>query len=402
MTEPTADPSAAQVRVAGEWLTGRPAQTVLGLLTAAGHAAHVVGGCVRNALLGLPVGDLDIATDAHPETVIRLAEGAGLRAVPTGIDHGTVTLIVDGSSVEVTTWRRDVATDGRRAVVAFATTMAEDAARRDFTLNALYADRTGAVIDPLGGLPDVLARRVRFIGDPAARIAEDGLRVLRFFRFHALYGDPAQGIDAESLAAIAAAPDALTPVSAERVGHEVLRLLSADDPAPAVAAMAACGVLARVLPGADATALAPLIALEGQAECAPSPLRRLAVLGLEVDTSGLRLSRQDAKRLAALREAVAEDLPPHAIADRWDPDLAADAVLVRAALTQTPPPPGWRQDLELAAAARFPVSAADLMVRYPPGPALGAALARLRKEWVASRFTHDRAALLKIDSDAPI
>ncbi len=173
------------MKVGGTWLDHPGTQALCAALEAAGHRALFVGGCVRNAILGEPVGDVDLTTDATPEAVTRIAEAAGFRTVPTGLDHGTVTVIAGGLAHEVTTFRRDVETDGRRAVVAFSARIDEDAARRDLTMNALYADRMGTVIDPLGGLADTLARRVRFVGDPETRIREDYLRILRFFRFHA-------------------------------------------------------------------------------------------------------------------------------------------------------------------------------------------------------------------------
>ena len=178
------------MNLAGNWLAHPGTQGLCKALEAAGYRALFVGGCVRNAILGVPVADIDLATDATPDVVTRVAEGAGFKVIPTGIDHGTVTVVASGLPHEVTTFRRDVETDGRRAVVAFSTRIEEDASRRDLTMNALYADATGLVIDPLGGLADTLARRVRFVGDPETRIREDYLRILRFFRFHAAYGDP--------------------------------------------------------------------------------------------------------------------------------------------------------------------------------------------------------------------
>ena len=219
-------------RLAGQWIEDAATQKVCRLLTDAGHGAWLVGGCVRNALLGVPVADIDITTDARPGQVLDLAGTAGLRAIPTGIDHGTVTVIADGTPFEITTLRRDVATDGRHATVAFADTIAEDASRRDFTMNALYATADGTLHDPLGGLSDLQARRLRFIGDPLARIREDNLRILRFFRFTAHYADPAEGIDPDGLAACAEEAEGLDRISAERIGSEVKRLLAAPDPAP--------------------------------------------------------------------------------------------------------------------------------------------------------------------------
>ena len=206
------------MKIEADWLSDPGPRAVIEALARGGHRALYVGGTVRNALLGLAPGDIDIATDARPERVMELAAAAGLKPVPTGFDHGTVTVVAGHRGIEVTTFRRDVETDGRRAVVAFSDAIEHDAERRDFTMNALYATAGGEVIDPLGGLPDLLARRVRFVGDPAARIAEDSLRILRFFRFHACYGDPEGGIDAEGLAACAAGVDGIAALSRERIG----------------------------------------------------------------------------------------------------------------------------------------------------------------------------------------
>jgi poly(A) polymerase len=377
------------MRVTGDWLTHPGTQALCTVLESAGYRALFVGGCVRNALLGAPVADVDISTDATPETVTNLAENAGFRVVPTGMDHGTVTVIAQGRPHEVTTFRRDVETDGRHAVVAFSTDVAEDAQRRDFTMNALYADARGDVIDPLGGLPDLLARRLRFVGDAETRIREDYLRILRFFRFHAWYADPEGGIDAEGLAACAALSAGIETLSAERVGAEVKKLLSAPDPAPAVASMAQAGVLAVVLPGADARTLAPLVHLE--AGIPPRPLRRLAVLGGEADR--LRLSRAEARDLAALRAAIGDMTSPAVLGWRLGNDLATDAMLARAAVLESPLPQGWQDDIARGAAAEFPIRAADLPDLS--GPALGAELKRLESLWLAADLRLLREELLR-------
>ncbi len=379
------------MKVAGDWLAHEGTQALCAALETAGHQALFVGGCVRNALLGVPVADVDIATDARPETVSVIAEKAGFRVVPTGIDHGTVTVIAKGVPHEVTTFRRDVETDGRRAVVAFSTRIEEDAARRDFTMNALYADRSGAVIDPLGGLPDLRTRRVRFVGDAEARITEDYLRILRFFRFHAQYGDPDQGLDAEGLAACAAFSAGIETLSRERIGAEMRKLLAAPDPAPSVAAMAAAGVLAQVLPGADPRMLAPLVHLEG-----PEPirwLRRLAVLGGEDVTEALRLSRAEARDLAALRAALGGMEGPAALGWRLGADGGADAVLARAASLGVPPPDGWQAEVARGAIARFPVSAADLAPLA--GAALGRRLKEMESQWLAGGLRAGKNDLLR-------
>jgi len=377
-------------RIVGDWLDHPGTQGLMNALEAAGHRALLVGGCVRNALLRELVNDVDIATDASPETVSDIARSAGFRPVPTGIDHGTVTVVAAGKPHEVTTFRRDVKTDGRRAVVAFSPLIEEDARRRDFTMNALYADRHGQVIDPLNGLPDLLARRVRFVGDPETRIREDYLRILRFFRFHAAYGDPEGGLDPDGLAACAAFSARLETISCERITAELRKLLSARDPAPSVAAMGQSGVLLRILPGADPRPLAPLVHLD--AAEAPRWLRRLAVLGGE--TKGLRLSKVEVRDLDTLRTALVANDTPAALGWRLGRDLAVDSVLARLASLGTPPPPDWRSQVDRGAKTRFPVTAADLMPALS-GEALGARLKDLQTRWLASDLTLSRDALLK-------
>jgi poly(A) polymerase len=380
------------MRVSGDWIGADHVQAVLAALTAGGHQALIVGGCVRNALLNRPVADVDIATDAVPDRVTALARAAGLKPVPTGVEHGTVTVVAGGVGHEVTTFRRDVETFGRHAVVAFSTRVEDDAARRDFTMNALYARADGTVIDPLGeGLADLAARRVRFVGEAEDRIREDYLRILRFFRFTAWYGDPAEGPEAGALAAIAAHVEGLDSLSRERVGHEVLRLLAAPDPAPAVAAMRATGALLRVLPGAEDRALAPLVHLE--ALVAPDPLRRLAALGGQDVAAALKLSRAQARRLDLLRDATGSAAGLAEIAYRHDAGVAQDVALLRGAVTGAGLPDGWEGEVATGATARFPVRAADLMPALT-GPALGARLAELEARWIASGFALSREQLL--------
>ena len=374
-------------RLAAHWLATPEAQALCAALEAAGHKALFVGGCVRNTLLDAPVSDLDLATDALPETVSDIAKQAGFRPIPTGIDHGTVTVIAGDTPIEVTTFRRDVSTDGRRATVAFADDVTEDARRRDFTMNALYCDARGSLVDPLGGLPDLEARRIRFIGDPDARIAEDYLRILRFFRFTAWYADPSHGMDAEGLAACAAGAEGLARVSAERITAELMKLLAAPDPAPATAAMAQAGILLRILPGADAPTLTRFIHFLP----APDPVARLAALG--GDRSGLRLSRAEARRADLLTDAAARLAPPAELGYRHGADDGLAATLLRAAQTETVPPQNAVEDAARGATQTFPLNAADLMPDYT-GPALGARLAELESRWIASGFTLTRQQLL--------
>lgn len=383
------------MKITAPWLFPPVARAAMRALRDGGHQAWLVGGCVRNALIGASPTDIDIATDATPERVTALCETAGLRVVPTGIDHGTVTVVADGDHVEVTTFRRDVETFGRHATVAFSTDMADDARRRDFTINALYANAHGDVVDPLNGLPDLQARHVRFIGDPHARIAEDYLRILRFFRFHAWYADPAQGIDAEGLAACADHLDGLETLSAERIQHEFRKLLAAPDPAPATAAMAACGALLRLLPGAGSNLLPVLVHVEEAASLPPDWLRRLAALGGEDPSPRLKLSRADTARLQRLRDGMENDMPTHELGYRLGATDALDILALRAALGTREIDPVQAQQVLSAAYATFPVKAADLMPDLQ-GPALGDRLKTLENHWIASGFSLTKAELLAL------
>jgi poly(A) polymerase len=260
-------------------------------------------------------------------------------------------------------------------------------------MNALYAERDGRVIDPLGGLPDLQARRIRFIDDPAQRIREDYLRILRFFRFHACYGDPEGGLDPAGLAACADARDGLATLSRERIGAEMRKLLAAPDPAPSVAAMQAAGVLSAILPGSGAAALAPLVHLESETNTAPDPLRRLAALGGENVAGRLRLSRAESRRLSRLREGIASGMSPGELGYRLGVEEGADIVLLRAAVFGMSLAPDTFDQLRRGAAAVCPVSAADLMPAYC-GAALGRRLSRIEARWIASGFTLRREDLL--------
>ena len=380
--------------VSGGWLRAHATQTVFSMLTEAGYMAFVVGGCVRDTLLDRPVSDVDFATDAHPDTVMELASARAIKALPTGIDHGTVTLVIDGRGFEVTTFREDIRTDGRRAVVSFADSPETDATRRDFTINAIYADHAGRILDPADGLADIPARRIRFIGDPDARISEDALRILRFFRFFAQIGDPTSGPDADGLAACAKGAPLLDRLSSERIGSEMRKLLSAPNPAPALASMQAAGVLHQVLPGAEAANIAPLVHVERDRP--PRWLRRLAALGGHDPRDRLRLSNAELRALQATRSALESDPLDISRNAYWlGADAATDAALIASASMATLPPDDLEAQAETGATARFPVRASDFEGRIAPGPELGKALKRLEKAWVTSGFSLSRDELLR-------
>ncbi len=375
------------------WLADPRAQALCHALMNAGHQALFVGGAVRNAIMGVGASDVDIATDAHPEAVIQLCTDQGMRCVPTGIEHGTVTVIIDSATFEVTTFRQDVATDGRRAVVAFSSDVAADAQRRDFTMNALYARSDGTVIDPLGGLPDALAKRVRFVGSPVDRMREDYLRILRFFRFSAWYADPSNGFDPDTLDAIAHSQEGLATLSAERIGAEMFKLLAAADPAPAVAAMSSLGVLTRIIPGASDTQLAPLVHLEKLLSLDPGPIRRFAILGGQDTPKRLRFSKAQARRYDLLQQNMYASDGPAALGYRLGQAAALDVVALRAAQSSRPPPKATPADIERGSKAQFPIQAVDLQPALE-GRALGDKIKELEARWIASDFQLTRAELL--------
>ncbi len=381
------------MKISGEWINAAATQQVFEVLEAAGHKALFVGGCVRNALLGGPVDDIDIATDARPEDVTRLTDQAGLKAVPTGMDHGTITVVSGGIPHEVTTFRKDVEGHGRHATIAYSRDIEDDARRRDFTINALYATRNGVLIDPLNGLADLEARIVRFIEDPSQRIREDYLRILRFFRFHAWYGNPKSGLDREGLAAAASLADGLDRLSRERIGTEMLKLLAAPDPAPSVAAMRQAGVLEHVFQGADDRFLAPLVHAEKSLDIRPDAVRRLACLGGTDAAARLRLSNKQAQKLNYLQRAIENQKSSAELAYRHGFDAGVDLILLQAAFAGQMPSKPKLDELERARGAVFPVKAADLMPDFS-GPDLGLRLQELEQRWIDSGFRLTRQDLL--------
>ena len=397
------------------WLTSGPASRVLKLLNGEGEEARVVGGAVRNALLNIPIVDIDVATTALPEEVVRRAKEAGIKSVPTGIEHGTVTLVADGQPFEVTTLREDTETFGRKAKVAFGRDWVKDAERRDFTINALSAGADGVVHDYTGGLADIAARRVRFIGEPMARIEEDYLRILRFFRIHAAFG--AGEVDREGYFACIAARAGLATLSAERVRMEMLKLLVADGAAGALVAMADGGLLQTLIGGvAYIGTFAAMIAAERALDLRPDAMRRLAALAVAVTedarrlTTRLRLSNSEAKaldsmghrwwRLEGMDEARARRrlyrLGEGPYRDRlmlaWaragrDSDTARWIELAHLPQRFTPP--------------KFPLRAADFIARgVAEGPALGHVLTLAEDAWLAADFPLEPALLASLADQA--
>lgn len=403
--------------IKADWL-GEPAlQAVFDALEQEGDTARVVGGAVRNTLLGVPVSDIDIATTAEPATVIRRVEAAGLKAVPTGVDHGTVTVVSGGRPFEVTTLREDVETHGRHATVRFGRNWQHDAERRDFTMNALYAARDGSLFDPVGGLPDLAARRVRFIGEAERRIREDYLRILRFFRFHAQYGEGTP--DAEGLAAVARLKDGLAGLSAERIGMEMRKLVGARGAVATLEAMADAGIMPQVLvPHGGLAPFRGLRALDALSANTREPALALAALSeggeaeLDALADRLRLSNAERRRMKAARlaadmargklgsaEPEAVRLAALELLYRHGREAACDGVLLAAAEAGlAAEDAGLRALLEAVTALdvpRLPVSGGDLTkAGVAPGPKVGEGLRLAESRWIDSGFALDRAALV--------
>jgi poly(A) polymerase len=397
------------------WLTSGPTARVLGLLNGGGEEARVVGGAVRNALLDVPIVDVDIATTALPEEVVRRAKAAGIKSVPTGIEHGTVTLVAEGQPFEITTLREDTETFGRKAKVSFGRDWVGDAKRRDFTINALSAGADGVVHDYVGGLADIAARRVRFIGDATQRIEEDYLRILRFFRIHAAFG--AGEIDRAGYLACIAARAGLAQLSAERVRMELLKLLVADGAVSAITAMADGGIAQPILGGVIYTGtFAAMIAAERALSLKPDPVRRLAALAVAVTedarrlASRLKLSNNEAKALDSMghrwwRLGGMDEARARRRLYRLGEERYRDRLLLawaRAGSAADPAP--W---IELArlpqrfSPPKFPLRAADFIARgVAEGPSLGHVLTLAEDAWLAADFPLDPAALASIADQA--
>jgi poly(A) polymerase len=398
------------------WLRERPLSDILAVLDRDGEEARVVGGAVRNALLGIAHGDIDIATTAPPNEVKRRAEAAGFKVVPTGIDHGTVTVVAGGRPFEVTTLREDVETFGRHATVRFGRDWMRDAERRDFTMNGLSASADGTVHDYVGGLADIETRHVRFIGDAATRIAEDYLRILRFFRFHAYYG--AGHPDAAGLHAAIIARDGLAQLSRERVRMELMKLMLAPRATASLADMAQAGLLGSAIGGVPYLAsFENMTKAEAACGLAPDATRRLGALGVWIAEDAermwqrLRLSNAEHQTLAAMADGWRRVFPTmgeqaaRVLIYQIGPEhFTARALLAWSRSQANAHDDAWRNLVTLPqrwSAPVFPLRAADFMARgVEKGPSLGAALARAEAAWVVQGFPMDRKALNGILNEA--
>jgi len=411
------DDGRTTLNIRDAWLTTGALSRLLVVLDRDGEEARVVGGAVRNALLGMPIAEVDVATTAVPEEVVKRVTAAGFKPVPTGIEHGTVTVVIDKQPFEVTTLRKDIETYGRHAKVEFGRDWRADAERRDFTINSLSVTRDGRVYDYTGGLNDLNDRRVRFIGDPAKRIAEDYLRILRFFRFHAAYGT-SDHPDKTGLAACIAGRNGLDQLSRERVRMEVIKLVVAPLAVPTLISMTDAGLLLRVLGGVSYLgSFENMAKVEETIGLEPNAVRRLGALAVAIPEDAerlwqrLRLANSERDRLASMGEGWGRISPLYgekaakALLYRLRPQQFTDRVLLGWARSQSAAnDPDWHALATLPqrwTAPAFPLKAADFMKRgVVQGPALGAAIAAAELAWVAAGFPGDQTALDAIADEA--
>lgn len=412
MSAQTPGATARKVNIA-VWPFASELGRLLDVLDCDGEEGRAVGGAVRNALIDVPIHEIDVATTAVPDEVVRRAQAAGFKPVPTGIEHGTVTIVIDKHPFEVTTLRTDVETDGRHAKVVFGRDWREDALRRDFTMNALSAGRDGTVYDYTGGLDDLAVRRVRFIGDPAQRIAEDYLRILRFFRFHAVYG-PGGPPDADGVAACIAGREGLDQLSRERLRMEIMKLVVGPHALPTLIVMGDAGLTLRILAGVTYLASFENMAkVEAAIGLAPDPVRRLAGLAVMVAEDAnrlfqrLRLSNNEVKRLASMSEGwhrISPSVGAHgarSLIYRLGPEAFIDHALLGWARSKASAHDKDWHDLatlpERFSAPVFPLKGDDFIKRgIARGPELGIALRAAERAWIAEGFPMDAAALAAI------
>ena len=380
------------MKISADWLTKPSTQLVMQILLSGGYEAFFVGGCVRNTLFDFKATDIDISTSATPKRVMELMSQAGLKTIPTGIDYGTVTVVADKQNYEITTFRKDIETDGRRAKVKFSGSVFEDAKRRDFSINAIYSEQNGTILDPLNVIADITDKRIKFIGDPYLRIKEDYLRILRFFRFLALFGREDETYKKE-IAAINDLRDGLDGISAERKSDEILKLFSAPNPKYSVFLMETAGINSKIFDNYDYYSLDNLKKLEDRVEVSPSATRRLAAYTNDNLKSQLRFSNKIAKAHKVLREEAISKKDAAELSYRYNDKVALDIILVRSSLNSTEFVDSVFSRIKLGSAAKFPIKSVDL-VEYFSGQKLGEMLSCLEQKWIESDFTLNKEMLM--------
>jgi len=381
------------MQINSEWIKSKSLQNILKIFKKADHNAYLVGGCVRNSILNLPVNDIDISTDAKPEETLDLFKTGSFKATPTGFSHGTVTVVSEGIPYQITTMRSDQNTDGRHANVSFSDNITADAERRDFTINALYADPTGKIIDPIEGLKDFQPLKIKFIGNANNRIQEDYLRILRFFRFHAQFSDLVEDFERDALDAIKDNKNSLKFLSKERVWNELQKILLSKDPSRALLEMSKIGVLEKISINRGIKSIKNLISIEEKMGIKPEAIRRLVALTRDTEIKSLNLSRKEARKFSLLKSLLEKNFDPAELVYQFNKEIA-QSMLAISTFNQ-----GAKLNLidvtkiEKACLYPCPISGAHLS-KYMSGEDVGVKLKEAQSIWIKSNFKSDSAKIL--------
>ena len=384
---------AIRMQINSEWIKNKVTQNILKIFEGADHNAYLVGGCIRNSILNIPVTDIDISTDATPQQTVDLFNRENFKVAPTGFSHGTVTVISEGIPYQITTMRSDQNTDGRHADVVFSDDIKKDAERRDFTINALYADSTGKIINPIGGLEDFNPLAIKFIGDPNNRIQEDYLRILRFFRFHAQFSELVTQFDKVALDAIEKNQDGLKKLSKERIWSELKKILSTSNPARSLYKMSQLGILEIILENKNSHNIKRFNLIEKKMGLEPEPIRRLVAITENTEDTFLNLSRKEAKKFSLLKGLLKKKHDPAELVYQFNREIAQSVLAIYTFYKGEKLKLSDIKKIEKACLFPCPITGAQIS-KYMDGAAVGIKIKEAHRVWINSNFKSDEAKIL--------
>ena len=384
---------AIRMQINNEWIKNKVTQNILKIFEGADHNAYLVGGCIRNSILNIPVTDIDISTDATPQQTVDLFNRENFKVAPTGFSHGTVTVISENIPYQITTMRSDQNTDGRHADVVFSDDIKKDAERRDFTINALYADSTGKIINPIGGLEDFNPLAIKFIGDPNNRIQEDYLRILRFFRFHAQFSELVTQFDKVALDAIKKNQDGLKKLSKERIWSELKKILSTSNPARSLYKMSQLGILEIILENKNVHNLKRFNLIEKKMGLEPEPIRRLVAITENTENTFLNLSRKEAKKFSLLKGLLKKKHDPAELVYQFNREIAQSVLAIYTFYKGEKLKLSDIKKIEKACLFPCPITGAQIS-KYLDGAAVGIKIKEAQRAWINSNFKSDEAKIL--------
>ena len=384
---------AIRMQINSEWIKNKVTQNILKIFEGADHNAYLVGGCIRNSILNIPVTDIDISTDATPQQTVDLFNRENFKVAPTGFSHGTVTVISEGIPYQITTMRSDQNTDGRHADVVFSDDIKKDAERRDFTINALYADSTGKIINPIGGLEDFNPLAIKFIGDPNNRIQEDYLRILRFFRFHAQFSELVTQFDKVALDAIKKNQDGLKKLSKERIWSELKKILSTSNPARSLYKMSQLGILEIILENKNVHNIKRFNLIEKKMGLEPEPIRRLVAITENTEDTFLNLSRKEAKKFSLLKGLLKKKHDPAELVYQFNREIAQSVLAIYTFYKGEKLKLSDIKKIEKACLFPCPITGAQIS-KYMDGEAVGIKIKEAQRAWINSNFKSDEAKIL--------